>query len=135
MDIRQVFVVGAGQMGSGIAQVVAQAGLDVILNDVNEEQLKKGLLVIEKNLLRQVQKNRMTHEEMMTVTSRIHHSMKLTEAKESDMVIEAALEKIQVKQQIFSQLDAIVRNDVVLAIFQSSSCHGFGRSDTRIGNE
>lgn len=120
MDIRQVFVVGAGQMGCGIAQVVVQAGLDVILFDVNGEQLQKGLQEIEKNLLRQVQKNRMTYEEMMTVTSRIHHSMKLKDAKESDMVIEAALEKIQVKQQIFSQLDAIVRNDVVLASNTSS---------------
>lgn len=120
MDIRQVFVVGAGLMGSGIAQVVAQAGLNVILYDVNEMQLEKGFKAIESNLTSQVSKNKISQEEKVNICSRIHRSMVLSDAHEADIVIEAAKESMAIKQDIFLQLEDIVQNNTILASNTSS---------------
>ena len=91
MEIKKVMVIGAGQMGSGIAQVCAQAGFDVLLNDIKEESFAKGLATITKNLSRNVEKNRMTEDEKNEALRRITKSLDLKDADEVDIIIEVRL--------------------------------------------
>ena len=107
MEIKKVMVIGAGQMGGGIAQVCAQAGYDVKLNDIKEESYEKGLAVIAKNLSRNVEKGRMTEEEKTAVLGRITKSLDLQDAHDVDIVIEAAIENMEIKKSIFAKLDGI----------------------------
>lgn len=120
MDIKKVFVIGAGQMGGGIAQVCAQAGFDVKLNDIKEESYTKGIGVITKNLSRSVEKGRMTEEEKESVLGRITMSLDLQDASDADIVIEAAVENMDIKKSIFAQLDAIAPAHAILATNTSS---------------
>lgn len=120
MTIQKVLVIGAGQMGSGIAQVCAQAGFDVKLNDMKEEYLQRGLANITKNLSRNVEKGRMTEEEKSQVLSRITKSLDLNDASDVDLVIEAAVENMEIKQKIFKQLDEITPKHTILASNTSS---------------
>jgi len=118
--IRKVLVIGAGQMGSGIAQVCAQAGFDVKLNDMKEEFFQRGLTTITKNLSRNVEKGRMTEDEKSQVLSRITKSLDLNDASDVDLVIEAAVENMEIKQKIFKQLDEITPKHAILASNTSS---------------
>lgn len=120
MDIKKVMVIGAGQMGGGIAQVCAQAGYEVLLNDIQEESFNKGLAVITKNLSRNVEKERMTEEEKAQVLSRITKSLTLEDAKGVDIVIEAAVENMTIKRKIFAELDEIAPANTILATNTSS---------------
>ncbi|CAG9606709.1 3-hydroxybutyryl-CoA dehydrogenase [Pseudoneobacillus rhizosphaerae] len=120
MIIQKVMVIGAGQMGSGIAQVCAQAGYEVVLNDLKDEFVDRGLHVIRKNLSRQVEKERMTVEEMNTVLDRLTASTELTDAKDVDLVIEAAIENMEIKAKLFAQLDEIAPREAILASNTSS---------------
>jgi 3-hydroxybutyryl-CoA dehydrogenase len=120
MLIQKVMVIGAGQMGSGIAQVCAQAGFEVVLNDLKDEFVDRGLHVIRKNLSRQVEKERMTVEEMNTVLDRLTASTELTDAKDVDLVIEAAVENMEIKTKLFAQLDEIAPRETILASNTSS---------------
>lgn len=120
MNIQKVLVIGAGQMGSGIAQVCAQAGFDVKLNDMKEEYFQRGLSTITKNLSRNVEKGRMTEEEKSLVLSRITKSLDLIDASDVDLVIEAAVENMEIKQKIFKQLDEITPKHAILASNTSS---------------
>jgi len=120
MEIKRVMVVGAGQMGSGIAQVAAQAGLEVMLNDLKDEFVNRGLGVITKNLERSVAKGKITEEEKAAVLSRIKPSTSLQDAVDADIVIEAAVENMEVKTQIFKELDQITYPHVILATNTSS---------------
>lgn len=120
MDIRKVMVVGAGQMGSGIAQVCAQANYQVVLHDIQEAFVKKGLSTIEKNLNRQVEKGRMTQEEKQSVMNNIQPSVDLQNANDVDLVIEAATENMEIKTKIFSDLDNIAPKHAILASNTSS---------------
>lgn len=120
MEIQKIMVIGAGQMGSGIAQVCAQAGYHVVLNDIKEEFTERGKGVIQKNLAHQVSKEKMTTEEMEQILSRITYSTTITDAKEVDLVIEAAVENMKIKTQIFSQLDEITPKHTILASNTSS---------------
>ena len=120
MDIQNVMVIGAGQMGSGIAQVCAQAGFDVILNDISDESNATGMAYIEKNLARNVEKGRMTEEEKDATLGRITTSLYISDAKNVDIVIEAAVENMEIKKTIFSQLDKIVPEHAILATNTSS---------------
>jgi len=113
-------VVGAGQMGSGIAQVCAQAGFDVKLNDMKQEFLNRGIGVITKNLSRDVEKGRKTEEEKEAVLNRISMSLDLKDANDVDLVIEAATENMDIKQSIFKELDAIAPKHAILATNTSS---------------
>lgn len=113
-------VIGAGQMGSGIAQVCAQAGYEVVLNDLKDEYVDRGLHVIRKNLSRQVEKERMTLDEMNTVLDRLTASTELTDAKDVDLVIEAAIENMEIKTKLFAQLDEIAPREAILASNTSS---------------
>ena len=120
MEIKKVMVIGAGQMGGGIAQVCAQAGFDVKLNDINEESYQKGLGVITKNLSRNVEKGRMTEDEKAAVLGRITKSLDLQDAADVDIIIEAAVENMDIKRSIFAQLDAIAPAHAILASNTSS---------------
>ncbi|MEK5230666.1 3-hydroxybutyryl-CoA dehydrogenase [Lysinibacillus sp. FSL K6-0232] len=120
MGIQKVMVIGAGQMGSGIAQVCAQAGYEVTLNDVKQEFLERGLGVIIKNLSRDVEKGRKTEEEKAAILGRLHTSLDLQDASGVDIVIEAAVENMDVKQTIFKQLDEIAPAHAILATNTSS---------------
>jgi 3-hydroxybutyryl-CoA dehydrogenase len=120
MTIQKVMVIGAGQMGGGIAQVCAQSGYDVLLNDIKEESYTRGLAVISKNLSRNVEKGRMSEEEKTAVLGRIKKSLDLQDAKHADIIIEAAVENMEVKRSIFAKLDEIAPDHAILASNTSS---------------
>ncbi|KUP04094.1 3-hydroxybutyryl-CoA dehydrogenase [Bacillus coahuilensis p1.1.43] len=120
MAIKRVMVIGAGQMGSGIAQVCARGGYDVVLNDVKQEFAEKGLASITKNIARSVDKGKMTEEEKEGVLSRLTLSTNLEDAKNVDIVIEAAVENMTIKKDIFSKLDSIAPEHTILATNTSS---------------
>lgn len=118
--IKQIMVIGAGQMGSGIAQVFAQAKYDVILNDVNEAALEKAKKNIEKHLIRSVEKGRMTEDDKQATLERLKLSTKLESARESDFIIEAIVENIEIKKELFKQLDDIAKDHAIFASNTSS---------------
>jgi len=120
MEIKTIFVVGAGQMGSGIAQVSAQAGFNVVLNDINDDVVNRGLSVIDKNLQRNFQKGKITHEEATAFLNRIRPSTSLEDATDVDIVIEAVVEKMETKAMIFSELDKIAPPHAIFATCTSS---------------
>ncbi|BDH60589.1 3-hydroxybutyryl-CoA dehydrogenase [Lysinibacillus sp. PLM2] len=120
MAIQKVMVIGAGQMGSGIAQVCAQAGYEVILNDIKQEFLDRGLNNITKNLSRDVEKGRKTEDEKSSILSRITQSLETKDAFDVDIVIEAATENMDIKQSIFKEIDAIAPMHAILATNTSS---------------
>ena len=120
MTIKTVMVIGAGQMGSGIAQVCAQAGFQVILNDMKEEFFERGLTTITKNLARDVEKGRKTEQEKTDILARITKSLAMEDAKNADIIIEAAVENMEIKQSIFKQLDIIAPAHAILATNTSS---------------
>lgn len=120
MTIQTVMVIGAGQMGSGIAQVCAQAGFNVKLNDIKQEFFERGLGVMTKNLSRDVEKGRKTEEEKQGILGRITMSLDLQDAADVDLVIEAAVENMEIKQSIFKKLDTIAPKHAILATNTSS---------------
>ncbi|EJR48153.1 hypothetical protein IIM_04197 [Bacillus cereus VD107] len=120
MGVQKIVVIGAGQMGSGIAQVCAMAGYDVKVQDLKQEQLDRGLAVITKNLARQVEKGRMKEEEKEATLNRLTWTLDLNSVKEADLVIEAAVEKMNIKKKIFANLDEIAPEHAILATNTSS---------------
>lgn len=120
MKVNKIMVVGAGQMGSGIAQVAAQAGVKVVLNDVKQEFLARGIGRIEKNLDKDVSKGKKTAEEKATILANITQSLSLEDAKDCDVVIEAAMENLTVKREIFQKLDQVCPPQTILATNTSS---------------
>lgn len=120
MSIQKIVVIGAGQMGSGIAQVCAMAGYEVFMQDVKQEQLEKGFGVITKNLARQVEKGRMDEEAKDATLRLLTTTIELDCVKEADLVIEAAVEKMDIKKKIFANLDEIAPEHTILATNTSS---------------
>lgn len=118
--MKTIMVIGAGQMGGGIAQVAAQGGYSVILNDIKDEFVNRGLGNIEKNLKRNVEKGKLSAEEKDAILGRITKSTSLQDAVSADLVIEAAVENMSIKAQIFSQLDVICPGHTILATNTSS---------------
>ena len=127
MEIKTFGVIGAGQMGNGIAQVAAQAGYTVIMNDIKEEFLKRGVETINRNLDRQVKKEKITSPQKEEIIGRIKTSLQIDDFSEADFVVEAAIENESLKKDIFGKLDTICGKDVILATNTSSI------SITRIG--
>jgi 3-hydroxybutyryl-CoA dehydrogenase len=120
-EIKNVAVIGAGQMGSGIAQVAAQAGFRVHLMDTSEAAVNKGLGVIQKNLQRQVEKERIAEEEKEQILARLTTTTELKSAvEEADIVIEAVVENMSVKSEVFRQLDELAPKHAILASNTSS---------------
>jgi 3-hydroxybutyryl-CoA dehydrogenase len=121
MDIKTVGVVGAGTMGSGIAQVASQvAGLNVIMNDIKQEFVDRGIAAIDKNLERLVSKERITADEKKAVLGRIRTSTDIADMKDADVVIEAAIETLDLKLDLFKRLDEVCKPGVILATNTSS---------------
>ena len=120
MGVQNIVVIGAGQMGSGIAQVCAMAGYDVKVQDLKQEQLDRGLAIITKNLARQVEKGRMKEEEKEAILNRLTVTLDLDCVKEADLIIEAAVEKMDIKKKIFANLDEIAPEHAILATNTSS---------------
>jgi 3-hydroxybutyryl-CoA dehydrogenase len=113
-------VIGAGQMGNGIAHVAAVAGFDVVLNDLSADRLKSGMATINGNLSRQVAKNIITDEAKAKALSRIKLTETIDDLSDCDLVIETAVEKEEVKRKIFHDLCAILKPEAVIASDTSS---------------
>ncbi|MEI6135335.1 MAG: 3-hydroxybutyryl-CoA dehydrogenase [Desulfomonile sp.] len=120
MEVKVFGVVGAGQMGNGIAHVAAAAGLDVIMNDVKKEFVDKGLKTIEKNLDRVVSKGKMTPEDKSAILGRIRPSVDLKDFEGADFVVEAIIENLGLKKQVFEKLDQVMSPGRVIASNTSS---------------
>jgi 3-hydroxybutyryl-CoA dehydrogenase len=116
----RVAVIGAGQMGNGIAHVCAAAGLDVVMIDVSRDALAKGRATIEKNMARQVQKGSLTEDARGAALGRLKESDALDAAKNATVVIEAASENADLKFKLFGELDRIAPADAILATNTSS---------------
>lgn len=119
-DVKKVGVVGAGTMGSGIAQVVASNGRDVILLDVSDSALDRGMKAIGNSLGRVVKKGDIKEEDSKSILSRIKTSTKFEDLADTDLVIEAVFEDLNVKKETFKKLDATTRPDIMLATNTSS---------------
>jgi len=120
MQIKTFGVIGAGQMGGGIAQVAAASGLNVIMSDINEDCTAKGLAVIEKNLNRSVAKNKLDETEAKAILGRLKTTTDLGDMAAADYVVEAAIEIEDLKFNIFRQLDEVCPEHVILGTNTSS---------------
>ncbi len=120
MNIKKIMVVGSGTMGSGIAQVMAQTGYEVVLNDIKQEFLDNAMAKITKQLERDVEKERKTEEEKDATLGRFTLSTDYQDAKDVQLVIEAATENKKIKLDIFRQLDEITPEEAILATNTSS---------------
>jgi 3-hydroxybutyryl-CoA dehydrogenase len=119
-EIKKVGVIGAGQMGNGIAHVAALAGFDVVLNDVSADRLKSGMATINGNLSRQVSKKAVSEEAKAKALSRITAAETLDDLADCDLVIETAVEKEEVKRKIFHDLCAVLKPEAIIASDTSS---------------
>lgn len=120
MNIKTFGVIGAGQMGGGIAQVAAASGLNVIMSDISEECTAAGLATIERNLVRSVEKGKLETDEANAILSRLKTTINLGDMAEADYVVEAAVEMEDLKFNIFRQLDEACPAHVILATNTSS---------------
>ncbi len=115
MAIKKIGVIGAGTMGHGISLVAAKAGYDVIIRDIKDEFVNKGLSRIEKFLNRSVEKGKMTEAEKKKILSKIKGTTKLEDLKDADLVVEAIFEDANVKKDIFKNLDTICKKETLFA--------------------
>ena len=120
MEIKTIGVVGAGQMGNGIAQVAAQYGLQVVMSDIAESFVQKGLTAISKNLDRMVEKGKIPSQKKDEIMGRIKGTVQVKEMAETDFVVEAATENETLKLNIFKELDQVCRKEVILSSNTSS---------------
>ncbi len=120
MDIKSIGVVGAGQMGNGIAHVMALAGYDVLLNDINQDSLDAAVARIDKNLERQVSRDKISATTKADAMARIGTTMRLPDLGRTDLVIEAATEREEIKNQIFDTLLPHLGPDTILTSNTSS---------------
>lgn len=120
MEIKKVGVVGCGIMGSGIAQVSAQSGYEVVISEINEELLNKGLASINSVLTRSVDKGRLSQEDKDATLARIKGTTNTKDFSDCDLVIEAVIENMDVKKQVFAELDKVCPKHAILAT--NTSC-------------
>ena len=120
MEIERIGVIGAGTMGNGIAHVFARSGFNVLLCDVEQRFLDRGLATISKNLDREVAKSKITPDDKTATLSRISSVLDRAKLSDCDLVVEAATEKFEIKSEIFRDLDSIAKADVILASNTSS---------------
>jgi 3-hydroxybutyryl-CoA dehydrogenase len=120
MTIKKVGVVGCGQMGGGITQVCAQSGYDVIVSEVNNDALRKGLAAIDGSLARSVQKEKITPADREAALARIRGTVAVEDFGDCDLVIEAATEDLELKKRVFARLDRACPGEAILAT--NTSC-------------
>jgi 3-hydroxybutyryl-CoA dehydrogenase len=120
MEIKTIGVLGAGAMGSGIAQIAAQAGFNVILRDIEDRFVEGGIKNIDKFLSKSVEKGKMSADDKKAVMGRIKGTTKMTDFKDADFVIEVIIEVMDVKKKAFAELDTIVKPGVIIASNTSS---------------
>jgi 3-hydroxybutyryl-CoA dehydrogenase len=120
MEIKTVGVVGAGQMGNGIAQVAAHSGFRVVMSDIADSFVQKGLAAISKNLDRMVEKGKIPSQKKDEIMDRIKGTIKIEEMADADFVVEAATENEPLKLNIFKELDQVSRREVILSSNTSS---------------
>ena len=120
MEIRKIGVVGAGTMGNGIAQVAAQIGCDVIMRDIEDSFVDRGIKSIDKFLAKSVEKGKLAADEKTKIMGRIKGTTKLADLKDVDYVVEAVIEDLALKKSVFKELDALCRPEVILATNTSS---------------
>ena len=118
--MKKVCVLGAGTMGAGIAQTFATKGFEVVLRDIKDEFVERGLNTINKNLSRLVSKEKITEETKTEILTRITGTVDLNEAADCDLVVEAAVEIMKIKKEIFVELDNICKPEAILASNTSS---------------
>jgi len=115
MKIKKIGVIGAGQMGHGIALTAAKAGFNVILRDIEEEYVKKGLKKIEKFLDKSIEKGKITNENKKEILSNLKGTTDLNDLSDMDLIIEAIFENIKIKKELFSELDGICKKETYFA--------------------
>jgi 3-hydroxybutyryl-CoA dehydrogenase len=120
MEIKTIGVVGAGQMGNGIAQVAAQSGLGVVMSDIADSFVQKGLGTISKNLGRMVEKGKLPSEKKDEIMGRIKGTIQVKDMAEADFVVEAAIENESLKLNVFKELDQVCKKDIILSSNTSS---------------
>src|ERR1700690_1574449 len=120
MDIKTVGVIGAGTMGNGIGHVFAKSGYNVVLVDVEQRFLDRGLQTISKNLEREVAKNKLTPEQRDQALGRIAGTADRKRLADCDFIVEAASERFEIKAELFRDLDAMCRPEVLLSSNTSS---------------
>ena len=120
MEIKKIGVVGCGTMGGGIAQVSAQAGYDVVVSEINDELLKKGLASLNSALSKSVQKEKITQQDMDATLARIKGTTSMSDFSDRDLVIEAAIENVDLKKKILAELDKICPPSAILGT--NTSC-------------
>jgi len=120
MELKKIGVLGAGAMGNGIAQVCAQAGYEVIMRDIADKFVQRGLKTIEGFLAKSVEKGKITEDEKKKVVGRIKGTTEMADLKECDFVIEAVLEELDLKKQVFQEVEKITCPEVILATNTSS---------------
>jgi len=120
MTVKRIGVVGAGQMGNGIAHVFAQAGFEILLTDISQDALDKAVSLIDRNLERQVAKDLLSSNDKSAALARIHTTQKLTDLGPTDLIIEAATEREEIKNAIFEELTPHLTPDTILTSNTSS---------------
>jgi len=120
MDIKTIGVLGAGSMGSGIAQVAAQSGYNVVMRDIEDKFVDRALKGIDKFLSKSVEKGKITADDKSTTLGRIKGTTKMEDLKDVDFVVEVVLEEMELKKKVFKELDELTRKEVILATNTSS---------------
>ena len=120
MDFKTIGVVGAGQMGNGIAQVAAYSGFRVVMSDIADSFVQKGLATISKNLDRMVEKGKIPSQKKVEIMGRIKGTIQVKDMAEADFVVEAAIENESLKLNIFKELDQVCRKEIILSSNTSS---------------
>jgi len=120
MEIRKIGVIGAGTMGNGIAQVAAQIGCDVIMRDIEDSFVDRGIKSIDKFLAKSVEKGKLAADEKTKIMGRIKGTTKIADLKDVDFVVEAVIEDLALKKSVFKELDALCRPEVILSSNTSS---------------
>ena len=138
MDIRKIGIVGAGTMGNGIAQAFSVAGFDVVMSDITDAALERGVKTVSGSLDRLVKKEKLTEADKAAALGRISTSTDIAALSEVDLVIEAATENLELKLKLFAQIDACLKSEAIIATNTSSIsitklAAATGRSDKFIG--
>jgi len=115
MTIKKIGIIGAGTMGHGIALVAAKAGYEVVLHDIKDEYVKKGLGSVEKFVDKSVEKGKMTPDDKKNLLGKIHGTTKLEDMNDADLIIEAILEEVKIKKEVFQKLDSICKKETIFA--------------------